>query len=60
MGPIQVFASHDDLPVLPDEEAVGLSFLKEQQWPIDFATVEAQRRVVAPGVTATGEDVSSP
>jgi len=60
VGPIQVFASQDDLPVLPDEEAVGLSFLKEQQWPIDFATVEAQRRVVPTGVAATGEIVEAP
>ena len=41
VGPIQVFASADDIPVLPEAESVGISFLEEQQWPIDFATVTA-------------------
>ncbi|GMV05223.1 MAG: hypothetical protein AMXMBFR53_15020 [Gemmatimonadota bacterium] len=54
VGPIQVFASADDIPVLPEAESVGISFLKEQQWPIDFATVTAEPRVVAPGLEVTG------
>lgn len=54
VGPVQVFASEADLPVLPEAEAVGISFLKEQQWPTDFATVAATRRVVAPGLEVTG------
>jgi RND family efflux transporter MFP subunit len=54
VGPVQVYASEADLPVLPPTEEVGISFLKEQQWPIDFHTVEAARRVVAPGLEVTG------
>lgn len=54
VGPMQVFGSEADLPVLPEAESVGISFLKEQQWPIDFATVPASERVVAPGLEVTG------
>jgi RND family efflux transporter MFP subunit len=39
---------------------VGISFLKEQQWPIEFATVRAARRVVTAGVRATGEVIEAP
>ena len=48
-------ASEEDLPQLPPTESVGISFLKEQQWPIDFRTVPAARRVVAQGLEATGQ-----
>jgi len=54
VGPIQVFGSEADIPALPETESVGISFLKEQQWPIDFATVAAEPRVVAPGLEVTG------
>jgi len=54
VGPIQVFAAEADLPVLPEAESVGIAFLKEQQWPIDFATAQAAARVVAPGLEVTG------
>lgn len=54
VGPILVFASENDLPVLPEAESVGIAFLKEQQWPIDFATVPVGPRVVAPGLEVTG------
>jgi cobalt-zinc-cadmium efflux system membrane fusion protein len=60
VGPIQVFASQEDLPRLPEAEAVGISFLKEQQWPIEFATIRAASRVVTAGVTATGEVMAAP
>ena len=59
VGPVQVFGSEAELPLLPDEPAVGISFLKEQQWPIDFATVRAAPRVVTPGVRATGEVIGA-
>jgi len=55
VGPIQVFASEEAIPRLEEAEAVGISFLKEQQWPIDFRTVTAVPRVVAPGLEVTGE-----
>lgn len=54
VGPIQVFASEADLPMLPEAGSVGISFLKEQQWPVEFATVPAIQRVVAPGLEVTG------
>jgi RND family efflux transporter MFP subunit len=60
VGPVQVFASVEDLPLLPEEEGVGIGFLKEQQWPIEFATVRAARRSVRAGVTATGEVIPAP
>jgi RND family efflux transporter MFP subunit len=60
VGPIQVFPSENDLPHLPEEEAVGITFLKEQQWPIDFATASAGSRVVRAAVRATGEIVEAP
>jgi cobalt-zinc-cadmium efflux system membrane fusion protein len=59
VGPVQVFGSEADLPLLPEEPSVGISFLKEQQWPIEFATVRAATRVVTPGVRATGEVVGA-
>jgi RND family efflux transporter MFP subunit len=54
VGPVLVFASEAEIPELPEAESVGISFLKEQQWPIDFATVPASPRVVAPGLEVTG------
>jgi RND family efflux transporter MFP subunit len=60
VGPIRVFASESDIPRLAQPEAVGIAFLKEQQWPIDFATVPAQSRVVSPGLDVTGEVMSAP
>jgi RND family efflux transporter MFP subunit len=59
-GPIRVYASENDLPQLAESGAVGISFLKEQQWPIDFATVPADLRVVSPGLEVTGELDSAP
>ena len=60
VGSIRVYGSEDDLPQLAEAEAVGISFLKEQQWPIDFATVVAEPRVVSPGLEVTGELGSAP
>ena len=60
VGPIRVYGSENDLPLLVEEEAVGISFLKEQQWPIDFATVVTESRVVSPGLEVTGELLSAP
>ena len=55
VGPVQVFASEADLPMVAEEEHAGISFLKEQQWPIEFETVRAAPRVVQPGIPVTGE-----
>lgn len=60
VGPIQVFASEADLPILPVEDPVGITFLKEQQWPIDFATVEATTGEVGRGFETSGEVIAPP
>jgi RND family efflux transporter MFP subunit len=60
VGPIQVFASEEDLPHLEEPEAVGIAFLKEQQWPIDFATAEAEQGEVTGGFEVTGEVTHAP
>jgi hypothetical protein len=42
-------ASHDE-----GETGAGISFLKEQQWPIDFATEEVVERVLRPSLAVSG------
>ncbi len=37
-----------------DEQEEGISFLKEQQWTLDFATVLAEVRALRPSLTVTG------
>lgn len=60
VGPIQVWASATEIPRLEEEEAVGIGFLKEQQWPIDFATAPAAPRVVSSGIEVTGRILAAP
>lgn len=60
VGPIRVYGSEEELPVLPPAEEVGIAFLKEQQWPIDFATVEAEERAVSPAFPAPGMLMAAP
>ena len=60
VGPIRVYASANDLPQLVEADAVGISFLKEQQWPIEFATVPSELRAVSPGLEVNGELLSAP
>jgi len=42
-------ASHDE-----GESGAGISFLKEQQWAIDFATEEVVERVLRPSLAVSG------
>lgn len=53
---IQVYASEESLPHV-DEEAAGdeISFLKEQQWKIDFQTEPAQSHGLIGSIPALGE-----
>ena len=60
VGPIQVFGSEADLPQLTPAEAVGINFLKEQQWPIEFATAEAVAGDVGSGFEVNGEVTHTP
>jgi len=53
---IPVYNSADEIPQTQDEEDPNLiTFLKEQQWDIPFATQEVQQRTLTQTVDATGE-----
>ncbi|MEN7973381.1 MAG: efflux RND transporter periplasmic adaptor subunit [Verrucomicrobiota bacterium] len=57
LGSYQVFADHESaMAAQPaeDEEGGEISFLKEQQWKVDFATAEIEVRSLRASVTATG------
>lgn len=56
---VRVFASEAQIPEAPAEEAgaSGISFLKEQQWVMDFAVEPAAEREVARSVSVPGEVV---
>jgi cobalt-zinc-cadmium efflux system membrane fusion protein len=55
LGPVAVYADRKaaDAVHSPHEEA-GIAFTKEQQWKVDFATVEAVMRPVRSTVAANG------
>lgn len=55
LGPVDVFADPKAALAGHDEhEDAGISFTKEQQWKIDFATVEAIKGIAHESVAATG------
>jgi RND family efflux transporter MFP subunit len=56
IGKFRVYPSSEEIPA-GEDEAVGdeITFLKEQQWKIDFATEEVQNRPVKSAVKAVGE-----
>ena len=54
VGPVLVCSSAEEIPQLPEEAAVGISFLKEQQWPIEFETVAATRREIPRSILTSG------
>jgi RND family efflux transporter MFP subunit len=53
---VPVYASAHDVPAAEEEaeSANAISFLKEQQWRIDFATTPAEEREVSQAVRAFG------
>jgi cobalt-zinc-cadmium efflux system membrane fusion protein len=62
LGPVQVFAdakaaaaNHGD-----HADASGIAFTKEQQWKIDFATVEAVKGTARPSIAATATIKAQP
>ncbi|MBK7015973.1 MAG: efflux RND transporter periplasmic adaptor subunit [Sulfuritalea sp.] len=62
LGPVQVFAdakaaaaNHGD-----HADSSGIPFTKEQQWKIDFATVEAVKGTARPSVAATATIKAQP
>ncbi len=58
IGACRVFATKKAAKAAKSPDtSVGstISFLKEQQWPIEFATIEAGKRELHAGVTVNGE-----
>ena len=60
VGDIGVFASSAELPHLEEAPNAGISFLKEQQWTIPFATALAAERNIARSIAANGEILPVP
>ena len=55
LGPVTVYADRKTAEAAPaDGEETGVSFTKEIQWKVDFATAEAQPRVLRNAIAATG------
>ncbi len=60
VGTVQVFQAEADIPhEAEDAQATTISFLKEQQWPIPFATERATPRDVEESIGALGEIVEA-
>ena len=59
IGQITVYNSEEDIQENEHDEehfeVEGISFLKEQQWKIDFQTSSAQFRTIKSSITAVGE-----
>ncbi|MBS3934860.1 MAG: efflux RND transporter periplasmic adaptor subunit [Sulfuritalea sp.] len=56
LGPVTIYPDRQSADAAGDaHEAEGsVAFTKEQQWKVDFATVEVVRRPIRPAVAATG------
>ena len=52
-----IYRTPEAVPLAHDSEATGeqISFLKEQQWRIHYATAAAEQREVSQAIAATGE-----
>lgn len=57
---IVVYSSKGEIPSQVEETSSSISFLKEQQWKIDFATEPIVKRVLQTSVPATGEIIAKP
>ena len=56
LGPVNVYPSEDVIPAAdPAPEVEQISFLKEQQWTLDFATQLAGTRRLRESLVVTGE-----
>lgn len=62
MGTVEVYPSLSDAIKAPEPEhpAGGVSFLKEQQWSVDFATAVADERTVRANLEAFGKVMPPP
>jgi cobalt-zinc-cadmium efflux system membrane fusion protein len=52
---VRVYATRAQVPAEAEEEAGGISYLKEQQWVTDFAVAPAAEREVARSISVPGE-----
>ncbi|HET55850.1 MAG TPA: efflux RND transporter periplasmic adaptor subunit [Ignavibacteria bacterium] len=52
---VMVYGSSSELPHIHEEESSNISFLKEQQWKIEFANEPVHKRKIQSSVRATGE-----
>ncbi|MEW6653194.1 MAG: efflux RND transporter periplasmic adaptor subunit [Bacteroidota bacterium] len=57
---IIVYESENDIPHAEEVKPNLISFLKEQQWKIDFATEAVSKRALQHSVAVTGEIISKP
>jgi len=55
-----VYSSDDEIPNEDEESSSGISFLKEQQWKIDFANEPVISRKMQNSVVVTGEIMAKP
>jgi len=51
LGQVTVYAPAEPLPADAGEEGGGISFLKEQQWILEFGTTAVAVRGIRPGIT---------
>lgn len=57
---VVVYSSINEAPKNEEEKSSLISFLKEQQWKIDFATEPVIKRKLQSSVPATGEIIAKP
>lgn len=57
---VLVYSSINELPKDKEKNSTLISFLKEQQWKIDFATEPVSKRQLQSSVPATGEIIAKP
>ena len=55
---VQVFASESEAPLAEEQEALGIAFLKEQQWQIPWAVAPAAAGSILQTVAVPGEVVA--
>ncbi|MFT5141446.1 MAG: cobalt-zinc-cadmium efflux system membrane fusion protein [Rhodothermales bacterium] len=60
VGPIEVYADESSIPHDDSAADSGISFLKEQQWPIDFQVVAATDREIPVVVEVSGVIEAAP
>ena len=57
---VVIYSNESELPHEEEETSSGISFLKEQQWKIDFANEQVIRRKMQNSVVVTGEIKAKP